>query len=580
MSANEKTDETLLPAPLLSTPSVKSTSSARKLIFAVVLIWTGFACRYWVWDRAEIGDMCPQADVLYPHKNEDLWIKVSEIFGTGEFKNRSIDWLAGAVRIPTETFDGMDSVGIDPRWEAFIPFHEYLPKAFPLVHANLQLTKVNTFGLVYLWQGTDETLKPILLAAHQDVVPVDPTTFDQWKYPPYSGYFDGKRLWGRGSQDDKSGLIGIMSSVESLLENNFGPTRSVVLAFGFDEEANGDYGAAEIGKYLLSTYGEDAFALLIDEGAGFSQRSGSIFAVPGIAEKGCMNVEVEVTTLGGHSSLPPAHTSIGILSALLVHFEANPFKSHLTRASPVYGNLKCLAAHAPGMSRHVRRLVKRSVHSDRALHALEKIVFKDPILKSLTGTTQAIDMIKGGIKSNALPERAWALVNHRVSTESSIASVRAHDTRLLKKLAAEFNLTYEAFGVQVSGGNVSSGGSLQLIDHRGTLEPAPITPTGKDVAAFQLLSGTIKATFNSHRMIRDSDEIVVSPGIMSGNTDTRHYWALTKHIYRYTHHNEGDSATPLAGFHTVNESMDMDAFVEMIRFFATLILNADESTDL
>jgi Gly-Xaa carboxypeptidase len=62
-----------------------------------------------------------------------------------------------------------------------------------------------------------------------DVVPVDPTTVHQWTHPPYSGYFDGefllypsardthlplslsgKRIWGRGSSDDKSGLIGIL----------------------------------------------------------------------------------------------------------------------------------------------------------------------------------------------------------------------------------------------------------------------------------------------------------------------------------------------------------------------------------
>jgi len=77
-------------------------------------------------------------------------------------------------------------------------------------HATLSLTKVNTFGLVYVWSGSDTSLKPILLAAHQggcgdissasriqitvmeDVVPVDPTTVDQWLYPPYSGYFDGR----------------------------------------------------------------------------------------------------------------------------------------------------------------------------------------------------------------------------------------------------------------------------------------------------------------------------------------------------------------------------------------------------
>ena len=81
-------------------------------------------------------------------------------------------------------------------------------------HSTLTLTKVNTWGLLYEWEGSDPSLKPLLLAAHQgmrlrpcdtlrgkfihlacytfaDVVPVDPQTVDQWDFPPYSGYYDG-----------------------------------------------------------------------------------------------------------------------------------------------------------------------------------------------------------------------------------------------------------------------------------------------------------------------------------------------------------------------------------------------------
>ena len=114
------------------------------------------------------------------------------------------------------------------------------------------------------------------------------------------------------------------STIELLIERKFVPTRTVVLAFGFDEEASGSQvgwstvsdrlilrsleGAEKLAKALEDTFGEDGFAFIVDEGAGFSEQYGSVFAVLAIAEKGSSEVKVEVATAGGHSSVPPPHT--------------------------------------------------------------------------------------------------------------------------------------------------------------------------------------------------------------------------------------------------------------------------------
>jgi Gly-Xaa carboxypeptidase len=73
--------------------------------------------------------------------------------------------------------------------------------------------------------------------------------------------------------------------------------------------------------------------------------------------------------------------------------------------------------HAKDFPAHLRALIKRSIHSDRALHKLEAELIKDNQYRSLIGTTQAIDLIQGGVKTNALPEEAWAVVNHRIATQ-------------------------------------------------------------------------------------------------------------------------------------------------------------------
>jgi Gly-Xaa carboxypeptidase len=523
-------------------------------------------------------DLCPQADELVPEKNGVIWESLQLTYGTEAFKARAIDWLGGAVRIPTETFDDMGDV-TEPVWEKFLPLHDYLKDSFPLLHSNLELTKVNTYGLLYVWKGSDSALKPLLLAAHQDVVPVLETTINEWQHPPFSGHFDGESLWGRGSCDDKSGLIGIMSAIESMLESGFKPTRTVVIASGFDEEVSGIRGASSLATEMLERFGENAFAMLLDEGSGYSEVYGRVIAVPGIAEKGTLNVQIKVTSPGGHSSLPPPHTSIGILAELLVQYEKNPFEVHLTRGSPTYKSAQCMAQHAPGISSSLREHMLRAEHCDGALRAAEQELFKNRAFMSLVGTTQAIDLVDGGVKVNALPEQAWAIVNHRISTESSTAATKARDIELLKSLANNFNLSYTAFGSRISNEDAPSYGTLILSTAFGDgLEPAPVTPSGEDAAPFQLLSGTIKATYNSHRNISGSDAIIVSPGIMSGNTDTRFYWKLTDHIFRYGHLGVASGGSLPSGVHTVNEAISIDSFVEMIRFYTTLVLNVDESS--
>ncbi|KAI0289559.1 carboxypeptidase S [Russula brevipes] len=525
--------------------------------------------------------LCPQSGVLYPARHAKLWRRLGRDFDDDAFTARAVSWLGGAVRVRTESYDDMGPVGVDQRWEAFGPFHDYLAQAFPLTHKRLTLTKVNTYGLLYEWGGSDDSLKPLLLSADHDVVPVEPETVDQWKYPPYSGYYDGKSIWGRGSSDDKNGLIGILASVETLLEKEFEPTRTIVLAFGFDEEATGLQGAKRLCEAMLKKYGEDSFALLVDEGSVFGAIDGSIIAIPGVTEKGYVDTRVTVSTAGGHSSVPPPHTSIGILSRLLVEYEANPIEPHLERGTPVYSTVQCVGQHAKDFPAHLRALVKASAKSDRALRKLEAELTRDPIYKALIGTTQAIDLVEGGVKANVLPEKAWSVINHRIATQSSVAAVKRRDAHVLEHLAKEFNLTYTAFGIAISPQDGPSAGTLTLSDPWDTaLEPAPVTPTGEDSAPWQLLSGTIKATFNAHRGLDGADNIFVSPGIMSGNSDTAFYWKLTRHIIRYNHQRGGDGRAPINGIHTVNEHIPADDFVEMIRFFTTLILNADESRKL
>jgi len=191
----------------------------------------------------------------------------------------------------------------------------------------------------------------------------------------------------------------------------------LVLAFGFDEESSGEQGAGTLSGYLMATFGRNAFALIIDEGDGFLETHGSVTALPSVTEKGYIDVRLTVSSPGGHSSIPPHHTSIGFLATMIVELEANPISVKLSKDDVYYDTLVCMATHSSNVENGLRQAILDSATSDEALKVVESIIFKDPEVRSLVGTTRAIDIVGGGVKTNALPEEAWAVINHRIATD-------------------------------------------------------------------------------------------------------------------------------------------------------------------
>ena len=147
----------------------------------------------------------------------------------------------------------------------------------------MDLDVVNNYGLLYTLPGSSQDLKPLLIMAHLDVVPVpDPT---KWSHPPFEAYFDGQWLWGRGAVDCKHTLIGVYSAMERLLEQDFKNKRTIVLSFGFDEETGGFRGAKSLAAHLTEKYGENSMEMIVDEGGDMHKVNDVMYALPAVAEK-------------------------------------------------------------------------------------------------------------------------------------------------------------------------------------------------------------------------------------------------------------------------------------------------------
>lgn len=427
--------------------------------------------------------------------------------------------------------------------------------------------------------------------AHQDTVPVPVDTVSTfiilfwkgsmimqiltnrkipaWDYPPWSGHYDGKYIWGRGSSDCKNQLIAVLETVELLLGANFKPKRTVLLSFGFDEETFGYHGAGNLSAVIHDRYGNDGLAVVIDEGAGFESQWGTLFAKPGAAEKGSANVWITVRSPGGHSSIPHDHTSIGILSELVYLIESTQYPTRLYDENPYFTQLQCGAAYSPKFDPKLKKLLKErlSSHNTCAAHkdplALEAAKI-GPEIKYLLQTSQAVDIISGGVKVNALPERAQAIVNHRINVGETVQVVFDHLTQVAAHVAQKHGLKLHAFD------EVEEPSSIVLSHRDQYLIPAPVTPfDGSVESPFSVLAGTVRAVYGT--------ETIVTPGIMTGNTDTRYFWDLTKHIFRFAPGYDADDQAGLGSIHTVNERVSVVNHINAVKWFTLFLRNVDEA---
>ncbi|KNG90094.1 putative vacuolar carboxypeptidase Cps1 [Aspergillus nomiae NRRL 13137] len=520
-------------------------------------------------------EICPLAPKISP--SEDGLHPALRFVEDDSIRAQQANRLSRAVQVPTTVTDYLT----DPYDEGFAPFVEFqdlLKELFPLVHKKATLSHINRLGLVYTLPGRDPTLKPILFTAHQDVVPINDAS--DWTHPPFEGYYDGTWLWGRGASDCKNVLIGLLSVVEDLVSQDWTPNRTVLLAFGFDEESHGFLGAGAIAEYLEGVYGKDGVEFVLDEGGmGLETLSslssdtngekedddGVVYALPGVSEKGSVDLVLTLSVPGGHSSVPPAHTGIGILSEIIYTLENNElFTPRLDDAHPSRKKLECQVRHSPSS---VEPWLADALQSSDHVSTAEKLArSRGAQFRYILQTSQAADLFHGGVKTNALPEHVEAVVNYRVALHQTPEEVMDRAVRLIAPIVERLNLTLAAFPEDKQGeeGKVNH---LTISTLSKVLSPAPVSPTGTGVdAVWTRFAGVTRSVFESVPSLKGKT-VVVSGDIMTGNTDTRFYWNLSRNIYRWSPSRAGGALN----IHTVDERLAIDVHLEAMALYYDLI---------
>ena len=462
------------------------------------------------------------------------------LFNTFRFTSRqSVAELKPAPEIPADalihfteavhykTISYVDTSLLDTA--QFFGFHRFLKITYPLVHQRLSLRVVEKYSLLYKWEGKNPKLNPVVLMAHQDVVPIEAGTEKMWTVDPFAGTLKDRFIWGRGTADDKINLISIMEAAEKLLKENYQPERDIYFSFGHDEEVGGKGAQAAAAFFKTENITPD---LVLDEGGIISLNKvpGMIkpVALIGTSEKGYLSLELSVEKNGGHSSMPEPETSIDILTKAIVKLRDKPFDPNFSPSTQ--GFIKNLGPEMP----FVQKMVFANIWLFKPI--VIGIYEKSGAGNAMIRTTAVPTMINSGIKDNVVPTIAKATINFRLLPGDSSAIV-------IKKVRVIINDE-----------------RVQITPYQSFISE-PSTVTSEESYAYKKIDVAIKSTYGG--------KLVTSPFLMIGGTDSRYFGEVSKGIIKFS-----PMIDPI-GFHGIDERVSLESYKTALWFFEQLMRNAD-----
>lgn len=410
----------------------------------------------------------------------------------------------------------------DPFLEKFLRHHQVLEELFPLLHARCER---HTLGgsLLFRWPGKGEG-QPILLMSHQDVVEAT----GEWQHPPFCGEVIDGQVWGRGTVDTKGNLFCIMQAAEELMESGFVPPCDVYIAASDDEEISGG-GAPETVEFLKSR--NVRLRMVLDEGGAIMEKPigglNGTYGLVGVLEKGYSDVRLAAKSSGGHASTPGKNTPLVRLGKLMSHIEKkNPYTARL---NPTVREM--LRRFAPNMDFPLKVVLGNLWLFGPILPTLLAAI--SPMSAAMVRTTIAFTTAGGSDGLNVLPQEAFVTANIRSIPHQDMDVSLA----LLTSIAEKYDVETQVLEARAACPVVShQSGSFKLVE---------------DV------------------MARVYPGVGVSPYVMTGGTDARHYTDICDDVLRFAP--LYINADQLNSVHGLDEHIDCAALGLGVDFFKTLI---------
>lgn len=271
-------------------------------------------------------------------------------------------------------------------------------------------------GVVIVYPGTSQAVKPMLLLGHIDVVTAKR---EDWTRDPYKMIEENGYFYGRGTADMKAMDAIWIDTLLRFKASGYKPKRTVKLALTCGEETTGAFDGAE----WLSKNKPDLIAaeFALNEGGG--GRAGpdgkpTVMTLH-VGEKIVQNYRIEATNPGGHSSIPIPDNAIYELADALVKIRAYEFPTQLNDTTRAY------FARSGAARKDEVGAAMIAVSKNPRDEAAVAVLNKDRSYHSMLRTTCVATLLDGGHANNALPQRAGANINCRIFPGNDVEAIRA-----------------------------------------------------------------------------------------------------------------------------------------------------------
>jgi acetylornithine deacetylase/succinyl-diaminopimelate desuccinylase-like protein len=377
----------------------------------------------------------------------------------------------------------------------------------------------------------DGSKGPLLLAAHLDVVPHEPS---EWKHGAFSGEIHDGYLWGRGAIDMKQMAVMSALALIRLKQEGIALKRDVIFAGVADEEAGCDLGS----KFLVDNHPELVKAeFAIGEAGGFTVRlDGKVIYPIGTAERGAVWLKLRMKGPPGHGSMPRADNVLGRLGAALHKLVATRLPQHRTAIVDRY--VRTLA----GTQSFPRSTLLRNIH----VRSIADFLLARLPDAGMRGATQAMlsntavpTVLRAGSKTNVIPGVAEVEIDGRTLPSQTSADLIAEIKKVIE----------DEVEVEI-------------------LRDMPPVESDPDVPLVALMSDAIR---------RAHPGAVVTPYLMPGFTDAKSWSRLGTQCYGFMPVQFPDDGVKFGDlFHGHNERIPVEGLkwganllYEVVRDFAS-----------